>query len=629
MTSVCGILAVYNKRVSDELFVKALDRLEHRGPDYRGVWCNNKRDCRLGHRRLSILDLSMVGNQPMSSNDKRYWITFNGEVYNYIEIRKQLREKGYRFISNSDTEVVVNAFQEWGEQCLEKFNGMWAFVIYDAKGDRCFFSRDRFGIKPLFLTEVDNGYVFASEMKALMPFMKEPKIDDSFFNKKSYDMSDYMIYESTKKCLIKGIERVEAGVCGWVSREGRTSYKWWNTIDHLMDVPNKYDEQCDYFKELFLDACRIRMRSDVTLGTCLSGGLDSSATICAMNYIAKSASDESVNNDFQHAFVAEFPGTDLDETEYANEVVKYLNIPKTGIRIDAREGLSHLEKEIYCFEELYITTTIPMMQTYRELRKQGVYVTLDGHGADELFGGYSSDVLYALYDTKPYSGEWRSIYSLYRNMTGARGITKQDLKNLIRYNSIFSHSDKVGFERDSIFERDILMGNQGQLEKYGRFDRALYNDTHNTILPTLLRNYDRYSMASGVEIRMPFMDWRVVSFAFSIGKESKLRGNTKSIVRDSLKDIMPEKIVARKSKVGFSSPMKDWFQKDLRTWIMDSISSEAFKTCPVIVSEDVKKALMKVLTTNCSSNDATLAWMQFMPFLWYEHFYKRAISTSM
>jgi len=320
---------------------------------------------------------------------------FNGEIYNFIEIRQELEKKGYQFKSDSDTEVVIAAFIEWGEACQLRFNGMWAFAIWDKLENSLFLSRDRFGKKPLFYAWLPEAkFAFASEMKAIFPLLDEVRANTSLVR----DTSRIFQYESTDECVIEGIKRFPAGHSGWL-KNGRLEIKrWWCTLDHLPSVPAKYEDQVEQFRELFLDACRLRMRSDVPLGTALSGGLDSSSTISAMAYIARHGKTQRMGESWQHAFVASFPGTPLDETKYARMVTDHLGIDATVIEIDPLKAIADMDRYFYLFEDLYITSPIPFMLTYGAVKAHGTSVTLDGHGADELFAGYNFDFIIALKD---------------------------------------------------------------------------------------------------------------------------------------------------------------------------------------------------------------------------------------
>lgn len=616
---MCGILGVV-PAIETELFEPALHTLAHRGPDGAGIWSN--RDVILGHRRLAILDLSSNGDQPMSDISGRYMIVFNGEIYNFIEIRRELETKGYRFKSNSDTEVVIAAFMEWGEDCLHKFNGMWAFAIWDNEEKALFLSRDRFGKKPLFYSYLSElRFTFASEMKAIFPLLKEVCANTRLVK----DRSRIFNYESSDECVIEGIKRFPPGHCGWLKNGQLEIKRWWYTLDHLSIAPKKYEDQVEQFRELFLDACRLRMRSDVPLGTALSGGLDSSATISAMAYIAGHGKTQRMGESWQHAFVASFPGTPLDETKYARLVTDHLNIDATVVEIDPLQSIADLDRYFYLFEDLYITSPIPFMLTYKAVKEHGTSVTLDGHGADELYGGYNFDYLVALRDA---GWNLKQAYEIVG--THFDGLPE----NSLQFAKMPSKSRFIAEYHARHMARKVLRRGSQYVSKDAQhpiwrnldhLNQQLYISTHETILPTLLRNYDRYSMANGVEIRMPFMDHRIVTLAFSLPWTSKVRGGfSKAIVRDAMAPYMPLEVAYRKTKIGFNSPIVDWMKGPLKTFFLDTISSQSFSSSGLVDSKEVRRAIRYVIDNpEAKFSDGELAWTMLMPYLWERAILKR------
>lgn len=612
---MCGIYGVVEKKIDRELAIKCLDTMYHRGPDGSGLW--QEGGVTLGHRRLSILDLSGAGSQPMSYADGRYELTFNGEIYNFIEIRGELRKKGHTFRGESDSEVILAAFAEWGEKCVERFNGMWTFAVWDAKLERLFLSRDRFGVKPLFYTEFPGGgMAFASEMKALMPLLDTAEPNKAMFDRYFADNH----YENQKECLIRGIWRFPAGHNAWYQNGTLKIERYWNTLDHLVAVPESYGEQVEQFRELFLDAVKLRMRSDVRLGTGLSGGLDSSATICGMSHIAGNVADERANKDWQHAYVACFPGTELDETKYAKAVTDYLGIPHTFLNVDTAVSENDFLQQLYCFEELWGNPQVPMMQLYRSERLDGTTVSLDGHAADELFAGYGFDVVKAYPDASN-KAEIDMITTAYLNQNSEEGIPvgsaefKRQRNRLYR-DYMFRYRAKKLLGRADVRSAYASHPNWNRLDN---LNKALFVSTHETILPTLLRNYDRDSMASGIEIRMPFLDYRIVQLAFSLGWRSKLHGGwSKSIVRDACAPFMPDEVCYRRTKLGFNAPIADWMRGPYRQFFEDTASSAGFAACELV---DDPKKVQEDLQRFLSGGDGTLheaadIWNRIQPYLW-------------
>lgn len=629
---MCGILGIINKKTEQDKVNICLDRMNHRGPDGRGVWteCEDGYGCiTLGHVRLSILDLSENGTQPMVGPDERYVIVFNGEIYNFLEIRDELIRKGYAFKSDSDTEVLLNAYIEWGSDCLSRLNGMWSFAIWDRDRRELFISRDRFGVKPLFYTWLDDAHTqlaFASEMKVLTPLMKEVKAN-------RYLVTNPLmmtLYESTSECVVEGIYRFPAASyavfnAGSDNPEFKIK-RFYHTLMNIHEVPDDYNEQVEQFRELFLDACKIRMRSDVTIGTALSGGLDSSATICAMAHLAKTGSDLRMNKDWQHAYVATFPGTTMDESIYAKQVTDYLSINSTMVEIDPAKAIERLDDYLFNFEEVYLTSPIPMMELYHALREDRTLVTIDGHGADELFGGYTFDFINALDDAGRNRHDRDMILDAYINSF------PDDGSNIALSNRSRRHVLNTFYRRRMKKKIRELLGRAGAKKEHDEgyenldtLNKILYESSHETILPTLLRNYDHYAMASGVEIRMPFMDYRVVEYAFSIGWRSKLHGGySKSIIRDAMSPFMPESIAYRRTKIGFNTPIVEWMKGPMKEYFQDMISSQSFSQSDFIKPDEVRRKVEQVINDPLATfMQGEQAWSALYPYMWEKSVLKR------
>lgn len=608
---MCGIFG-YIGTIERAVVEKCTNTLIHRGPDGYGEWCSS--NASFGHRRLAILDLSDHGKQPMVSADGRYVLTYNGEIYNFIEIRDELEKLGHSFRSDCDTEVVLAAYIQWKERCLDKFNGMWAFAIWDREENSLFLSRDRFGIKPLFFSHLPGGdFTFASEMKALFPLLETVSPNESLIR----DSSRIFTYETTDECVIEGIKRFPAGHYGYCQEGKLHIRRWWCTLDHMPTVPSTYEGQVEELRELFIDSCRLRMRSDVPIGTALSGGLDSSATISTMSHIADAGGASRVGNGWQHAFIASFPGTSLDETDYALRVTDHLGIGATVIKIDPVSAVDKLENYFYLFEDLYNTSPIPFMLTYEAVKSHGISVTLDGHGADELFGGYNFDYIVALRDAGLNLSAISSVLDAYYNSEAIGDQAKALPPKLVYWLERSAKTVAKIILRRSKYRR-AFDSNHPKWKTLDHLGRQLYDSTHATILPTLLRNYDRYSMANGVEIRMPFMDYRIVAFASALPWTSKIRnGFSKSIVRDAVAPFMPREIAYRKTKIGFNSPIVDWMKGPLREYLLDMISSTEFKHCNLVDVKETKRSVEYVINNpDAQFEDGVRAWTKISPYIW-------------
>jgi asparagine synthase (glutamine-hydrolysing) len=609
---MCGIVGIWNtdgSPLGEPDLNRFTDSLVHRGPDGKGIYIDSKACLGLGHRRLAILDLTETGHQPMSYADKRYWIVYNGEIYNFLELRDELEGLGHTFQSDSDTEVILSAYVQWGEGCQFKFNGMWAFAIWDSKERILFLSRDRFGVKPLHYMYDGRCFSFSSEMKAFLNLSWfHPRFNPDIV---ASALANITAVEGTIDCLLQGVKRLKGGY-SLTLRQGQKPKirRWWNTLEHLVSAPADFQKQTEKFRDLFFDACKIRMRSDVPIGTALSGGLDSGSVLCSMADIrSRSNNGQRLAADWQKAFVATFSGTSQDERVFAEQVASHSQAVPIFKEIDPSQIIDSLDQVIFQFEEIFDIPSAAWL-IYRKMRRNGVIVSIDGHGGDELLAGYHHHTEFAMRVSlipKPKPMRFFELRSILRHMY-PEGIkpnvpnvgyilkqwllenkesypTKYKLARFInqavkkiRPNQKTQTHDKQWLRIDprpayyADYESDKHL-----LCSLDPLTSHLYYDFHFSTLPTILRNFDRCSMAHGVEVRAPFMDWRLVCYAFSLPAESKLGGGyTKRILREAMRGILPETIRTRTSKVGFSSPLVDWFSGPLRIFVLDSVNSKAF-----------------------------------------------------
>jgi asparagine synthase (glutamine-hydrolysing) len=603
---MCGILGAV-PAVDPATFQRALDRLAHRGPDGDGVW-RGADDILLGHRRLAIIDTTDGGHQPMHYRD-RYHLVFNGEIYNFVEVRRELEALGQQFHSQSDTEVLLAAYVQWGPDCLKRLNGMWALAIWDSAEKTLFLSRDRMGEKPLFYLHDGRRFIFASEQKALLPFLAHVEPSPRFH---ALVRNPYG-YEGTTESLFKGLSRFPAGHHGLLANGKLTMQRYWAPAP--TDVPARYEDQVDMLRALLLDSTAKRMRADVAIGTGLSGGIDSSAVAAAIAVSGKRGGTERAAENWQNAFVATFPNTVMDESVYARAVAHHLNIPLTEIPIDAAGHAGMLERLSYLFEEVHEVNPIPHVLLYKAMRDKGIVVSLDGHGGDELFCGYESSVLHALPSALGSDG-FRAALGTYRD--------------------IHPHNDqfrgKTNFEIVTYLARQKakrMLGAQpdagiGQvMDRSDSLNAHLVNLSFMTVLPTLLRNYDHYSMISGVEVRIPLLDHRIVEFAFSIPWSSKVRGGfTKSVLRDAVAPWLPESIVRRKTKIGFAPPIIDWMRGPLRAYLLDEVGSRSFREATLVDPARLGAALHGAIAGDAGATlySTERIWKDFGIYLWEKNF---------
>lgn len=606
---MCGITGIWNlsgELVERDQLLSMTRSLAHRGPDGEGVYIDGPLG--LGHRRLAILDLGHQAAQPMSYGNGRYHITYNGEVYNFLELREELEGKGHRFRTETDTEVILAAYEQWGADCLLRFNGMWALAIWDAQEHTLFLSRDRFGVKPLFYLWDGKRFAFASEMKA---FLAVPWFDaDLDRGMIASAIRDIDAVETSQLCLFQGLRNLQAGHLLVVRNNGEPRAKrWWRTADHLVKAPSRFEEQGEVFRELFLDAVRVRMRSDVPVACSVSGGLDSSSVLCAMSATReRGASGERQAASWQTAFFSWYPGTVNDEREYAEAAIHRAGSHARIFEMDPEAVPGMLDELIFQCEEIQSPHPGPWL-LYREMRRAGIPVSLEGHGGDELMAGYPHHVIFArerALGAIPHPLEAVRLSAILRGLAegGCGRPTFRDVavvgRLLMRPFRKSRTSSSAGQgnvplaperpDGERMHQKNVSLWlrtpPRSDLPELVSVDETvllapltglLYQDFHNCALRTILRDFDRYSMAHGIEIRCPLLDWRLVCFGFSLPPSSVLGGGyTKRVLREAMKGILPEKVRTRTLKRGYKAPIGDWWHGSLREFVRDTVSSSSF-----------------------------------------------------
>src|SRR5438105_14997374 len=540
---MCGIAGIVNLRgnaVEPSEISRLTNLLAHRGPFGEGCWYSANRNLAFGHRRLAIIDPGEGGFQPMVSGDGRHVIVFNGEIYNFLELRSELEAQGAIFRSQSDTEVILAAWQAWQEGMLTRFNGMWALAIFDTQTEELFLARDRFGIKPLLYALTPERFVFASEQRALVRsglINVSPDIDVA-----RRLMLDAFGVEGSERTLCREVRRLQGGHCMWLRGGSVEIRRWWRTVEHLPAIPNTEVERVERFRELFQDAVALRMRSDVPIGTCLSGGFDSSAVICTMAAHEKAGMGPRDSIAWRHAFVAGFPGASNDERPLAEEAAAWAGVRPTILEVGRQDALRELDRILDDSDDVYISLPSAAWLLYRELSRQKVLVSLDGHGADELMGAYHQEGQSGAFRLRNF------LAGVAFNSSGARRCV--DLLRAMKVKGQ-GHYFMRGGPR-AVPAQLSLVGEDDVLPReWGPLNRRLYRMFHSTVLPTILRNFDRVSMAHGVEVRMPFMDWRLVTYAMALPATCKFsEGYSKAIARQAMANLMPESIRMGRRKVG-------------------------------------------------------------------------------
>lgn len=501
-----------------------------------------------GHRRLSILDLSVLGHQPMCTNDRRYWLIYNGEIYNYAELAEELAALGYRFLSHSDSEVILAAYATWGAASLHKLNGMFALAIYDAAAGSIFLARDRFGIKPLYYWIAPNGaFHFASEIKQ---FTAAPGWSPRLNLTRAQAFLATGLTDCSDETLFAGVYHLLPGHSATVAMRdvrgdasGRIRTNQWYELEPAA-FSGTFEDAAAEYRRLLTDSVRLMLRADVPIGSCLSGGLDSSSIVCLINRQLRQQGAEGL----QKTFSARATGSPFDESPWIEEVVK-----QTGV--DARATVPTVEmmaRESATFawhqdEPTASTSFFAEWSVYALVQQSGLKVMLDGQGADEVLAGYLAffaPYFASLARAGQFAAIWREMQAFKRRHGYGEMAA---LKGIIR----------------SLLSRDPQFASVSALSRA----QVIYSN-----LPMMLRCADRSAMAHSVESRVPFLDHRVVEFSMGLPDALKIGGGvTKRVLRDAMSGILPDCIRDRVDKIGFETPEAVWMTGDQRQWFRDEL----------------------------------------------------------
>lgn len=549
MCGIAGIFNLYlNKQIKVEDLKRMTDTISHRGPDDEGAWKNDSNNIGLGHRRLSILDLTKKSSQPMHFGS-RYSIVFNGEIYNYLEIKESLIKKGVRFATTSDTEVLLHSYILNKEKCLNELDGMFSFAVWDNVEKTIFLARDRFGEKPLYYAVENGQFIFSSEMKAIWTYRGFKGLREDKMTKyvKSHQITDQNDIYST---FYENISEFPNGHFLFLKHGDNIKFeKYWElNINTFNTFNGDLSEALSQFQKLLITSVNRRMRSDVTIGSSLSGGLDSSTIVELIN--------QQLRGNKQKTFSAKFPGFHRDESIFIDILCsKYDNIKSFSVTPDVEELKNNFCELVHYHEEPFGSSSIYAQWCVMKLAKNNkIKVMLDGQGADEFLAGYLP--YYKAYlnqlfwrDEKIYSHELTS-YNELRNF----GINHYKDSETLRM--------KLGRLRAKFIDNKSPI-NQFHLKE------ILKTDLTSTGLRSLLRFADRNAMAHSIETRLPFLSHELIEFVFTLPDSFLLNsGWTKFILRKSMEDFLPTKIVWRKEKVGFETPQERWLRSE---WVEEII----------------------------------------------------------
>ena len=564
---MCGISGIINfdgKSVKEQEIRTMMTKMKHRGPDDEGVFFDN--NVGLGFVRLSILDLSPAGHQPMYSHNERYVMIYNGEVYNYIEIREQLKHK-FKFNSGSDTEVILAAYQEWGEHCLDKLNGMFSLVIYDNLTKELFAARDRYGIKPFYYYQSDDKFIFASEIKSILPLLDDKQPNDKI-------IYDYLLFNRTshtEETFFKDIKKLKHGSSLRI-KDNKISFNQWYKLNEKITSENVLTPK--EYRDLFKDSLKLRLRSDVPVGVTLSGGIDSSSIVASL------VKDFKLND--LNTFSAVFgKNEETDESEFIDEFKPMVkNMFYTSP--DASDFFKDFDNFIDAHNEPIPDTSPYAQYKVMELASKRVTVTLDGQGADEQLAGYH-------YFFGSYYIELIRKFKLLKFITeNMQYLNKHKSINAIKYFIYYllpvSLQNRISNQISPSIHKDFYKKYSNQHD----INRMLYKPKN--LKDSLLQHFeyklehllgweDLNGMHFSIESRVPFLDYRLVEATIATPSSQKInKGETKHILREALKDILPLKITQRKDKKGFTNPRAKWFRTEqFKNYIFELINSESFR----------------------------------------------------
>ena len=630
---MCGITGGYYKReLPDEaLLFASIEKLASRGPDNQGL--HRSGNIFLGHRRLSILDVSETANQPFFSRDKRFALIFNGEIYNFSSIREQLVNKGYSFQSSGDTEVLLNAYIEYGKDCLNMLNGFFAFAIYDQQKNNLFIARDRLGIKPLHYYQDDEKILFASEMKAFFPLGIEREIDHNTLA--TYFQLNYIpavnsIYKKVRKLLPGHFMEI---------KNGQLSIEQYYEVPYpaVPKIPLSYSAAKDELVRLLDDSVRMRLVSDVPIGTFLSGGIDSSVIS------SLAAGHHKGLNTFSIGFQ---DNAYFDETQYAQQVADRLQTNHRVFKLTNDDLLESLTSLLAYIDEPFADSSALLVNLLSRYTREHVTVALSGDGGDELFSGYNKhygewrirngglaativDKLMPVWKALP-KGRHNTFGNKIRQFERfAIGMKLSPAERYWRWCSFINEEESIDYFRDPKMvstailkdRRELYTRHIREIENGGDLNDNLFADV-NLVLPyDMLTKVDLMSMANSLEVRVPLLDHRIVEFAFTLPVHYKIDGRMKKkLLQDAFRHVLPSEIYNRPKK-GFEVPLLHWFRTSLKSMIEDDLLEDSFIEDQQIFNLQFIRGLKKRLFSQDPGDVHAQIWALIVFQSWYKNYH--------
>jgi asparagine synthase (glutamine-hydrolysing) len=633
---MCGITGIFAKNLAGKMHMinlsNATEQIARRGPDARGVWMNDF--VGLGHRRLSIIDTSADANQPMKDISGRYRIIYNGEIYNFRELRETLEDRGIEFQTASDTEVLLFAFITYKEKCLNLLNGFFAFAVYDEVENSLFLARDRYGIKPLYFYNDEDKFLFASDMHSILAYGIRKELD--LVTLYSYLQLNYTPAPNT---MIKGVKMLGAGEYIFMNTDLFDIIQYYRIdyeISHVTANKDSYERQKNHLKELIEEAVKRRLVADVPLGTFLSGGIDSSI----ISAIAKKHKDD------LHTFSVGYKDEPFfDETKYANLVAKKLGTDHTVFSLTNADLYEHLFDILDRIDQPFADSSAIPTYILSKKTREHITVALSGDGADELFSGYNkhSAHLKAMQDSTansmlktyapllkllPRSRNGRLSNKIRQAEKFGLGLGLSQADRYWRWASILPETKALSLlsseSRQKLSLEDFKALRSGLLEPiHGEkdFNELLEADMQLVLPNDMLRKVDLMSMANGLEVRVPFLDHHVVAYAFQLPVSSKINVQLrKRILQDAFRDLLPPELYNRPKK-GFEVPLLKWFRTSLKSIIKDDLLGEKFiESQGIFDPKSIRRLKRQLFSLNPGDAHATIWALIVFQWWWKKYF---------
>lgn len=624
MCGICGKISFGKKKISLKELKEMANTLVHRGPDGEGFYVSKDRNVGLGHRRLSIIDLS-TGSQPMANEDRTIWIVFNGEIYNFEELKGDLLKKGHLFKSKSDTEVIIHAYEEYQEECVKFLNGMFAFAIWDEGSQELFLARDRLGEKPLFYAETENSFIFASEVKAILA-NKEVNKKINFEALNIYLATGYILAPFS---IIEGINKLPAATT-LTFKNGKMKIKEYWDFDPTKKENFSEENWIKKFNDLFGDCVKKRLIADVPLGAFLSGGIDSTSVVAFMN---------NKNCLKTKTFSIGFKESSYNELCFSNLAAKFLRTDHQTltIRPNIRKTIN---KIIWANDEpLGDTSSVPMW-FLSEMTRKKVTVALSGDGGDENFAGYETyiaDKIFPICSRLPFQSFFSLIIQRVLPTSFKKVSFDYKLKQFVKalnftpekahyfWREIFSEEERKKLFKPEVFSKiknhDAFFYFKKYFDKFkkGEFlDRSLYVDIKTWLVDDILVKVDRTSMGNSLETRTPFLDYRLIELLSKVPARLKLnKFNGKYLLKKAVSGIIPKSIIFR-PKAGFNAPVPEWLRGELKSLLLEELSPSSINNLGFFNSKFVSTLIDDYLSGK--KDNSLKLWVLLNFDMWHKMF---------